>query len=69
MRQAANLDDLVTCPACGYKAELEHDVSVFTCPNKSCGKETCRHCQEPKHPGLRCEEVRETEERPWYVDS
>lgn len=48
----------MTCPSCGYKAELEHGLSVFNCPNTGCGKKTCRHCQEEAHPGLRCEEVR-----------
>jgi len=52
-----NLQNLVTCPACGFKAELDEGIKWFKCPN--CKKESCRECGEDKHPGQYCEEVRD----------
>lgn len=50
-------DALFSCPSCGSQAMLPPTQQVFTCPNVSCRIETCRHCQEPSHIPLKCNEV------------
>ena len=56
-RKAGALADLHTCPFCGVQAELPEGNSVFSCPG--CERDSCRHCGEPSHLPLRCEEVEE----------
>jgi hypothetical protein len=57
---------LLACPFCGTQAELPCGVTVFACPNPSCGRESCSRCREAAHVPLRCDEVErdaETEAR------
>ncbi|CAM9578261.1 unnamed protein product, partial [Chrysoparadoxa australica] len=48
-------EELVTCPFCDYKAELDLQVKVFSCPG--CGRDSCRLCHDEAHIPLRCSEV------------
>ena len=52
----AGLDQsMCTCPKCGFSAEIPETQNVFAC--LLCGFESCRHCWEPSHIPLRCDEV------------
>ncbi|XP_005992380.1 E3 ubiquitin-protein ligase RNF216 isoform X2 [Latimeria chalumnae] len=61
---AACADELVRCPFCNFPALLDKEVSLFSCPNPRCRKETCRKCQVmwKDHTDLTCEEVVEKSE-------
>ncbi|KAG7491944.1 hypothetical protein MATL_G00009370 [Megalops atlanticus] len=57
-------DELVRCPSCNFPALLDKDVSLFSCPNPRCRKETCRKCHVvwKDHVGKTCEQVMEQDE-------
>uniref|UniRef100_A0A3B5B5M7 Ring finger protein 216 n=1 Tax=Stegastes partitus TaxID=144197 RepID=A0A3B5B5M7_9TELE len=57
-------DELVRCPFCNFPALLDKDVSLFSCPNPRCRKESCRKChvQWKQHVGKTCEQVLERDE-------
>uniref|UniRef100_UPI0037E895DE E3 ubiquitin-protein ligase RNF216 n=1 Tax=Semicossyphus pulcher TaxID=241346 RepID=UPI0037E895DE len=57
-------DELVRCPFCNFPALLDKDMSLFSCPNPRCRKESCRKChvQWKQHMGKTCEQVLERDE-------
>lgn len=57
-------DELVRCPFCNFPALLDKDMSLFSCPNPRCRKESCRKChvQWKQHVGKTCEQVLERDE-------
>lgn len=57
-------DELVRCPSCNFPALLDRDMSLFSCPNPRCRKESCRKChvQWKQHVGKTCEQVLERDE-------
>ncbi|XP_077414655.1 E3 ubiquitin-protein ligase RNF216 [Vanacampus margaritifer] len=57
-------DELVRCPFCNFPALLDKDMSLFSCPNPRCRKESCRKChvQWKQHVGKTCEQVLEKDE-------
>nr|XP_020476919.1 LOW QUALITY PROTEIN: E3 ubiquitin-protein ligase RNF216 [Monopterus albus] len=57
-------DELVRCPFCNFPALLDKDMSLFSCPNPRCRKESCRKCHVPwkQHVGKTCEQVLERDE-------
>uniref|UniRef100_A0A672HTP1 RING-type domain-containing protein n=1 Tax=Salarias fasciatus TaxID=181472 RepID=A0A672HTP1_SALFA len=57
-------DELVRCPFCNFPALLDKDMSLFSCPNPRCRKESCRKChvQWKLHVGKTCEQVLERDE-------
>ncbi|KAL0992516.1 hypothetical protein UPYG_G00094390 [Umbra pygmaea] len=57
-------DELVRCPSCNFPALLDKGVSLFSCPNPRCRKESCRTCgvQWKEHAGKSCEQVMEQDE-------
>ncbi|XP_052366092.1 uncharacterized protein rnf216 isoform X2 [Oncorhynchus keta] len=57
-------DELVRCPSCNFPALLDEGVSLFSCPNPRCRKESCRKCrvQWKEHAGKSCDQVMERDE-------
>ncbi|KAG7471465.1 hypothetical protein JOB18_046404 [Solea senegalensis] len=57
-------DELVRCPFCNFPALLDKGMSLFSCPNPRCRKESCRKChvQWKQHVGKTCEQVLERDE-------
>ncbi|XP_067089632.1 E3 ubiquitin-protein ligase RNF216 [Osmerus mordax] len=57
-------DELVRCPSCNFPALLDPGVSLFSCPNPRCRKESCRKChvQWKQHVGKSCDQVLERDE-------
>ncbi|KAI1896141.1 hypothetical protein AGOR_G00091750, partial [Albula goreensis] len=57
-------DELVRCPFCNFPALLDKDISLFSCPNPRCRKETCRKCHVlwKDHMNKTCEQVMEEDE-------
>ncbi|KAF6720075.1 E3 ubiquitin-protein ligase RNF216 [Oryzias melastigma] len=57
-------DELVRCPFCNFPALLDKDMSLFSCPNPRCRKESCRKCHVlwKQHKGKTCEQVLEQDE-------
>ncbi|XP_056144500.1 E3 ubiquitin-protein ligase RNF216 isoform X2 [Lampris incognitus] len=57
-------DELVRCPFCNFPALLDKGMSLFSCPNPRCRKESCRKChvQWKEHVGKTCEQVLERDE-------
>ncbi|KAK5914383.1 hypothetical protein CgunFtcFv8_008830 [Champsocephalus gunnari] len=57
-------DELVRCPFCTFPALLDKNMSLFSCPNPRCRKESCRKChvQWKLHMGKTCEQVLERDE-------
>ncbi|KAJ8364005.1 hypothetical protein SKAU_G00128360 [Synaphobranchus kaupii] len=57
-------DELVRCPSCNFPALLDKEISLFSCPNPRCRKETCRKCHVmwKEHAGKTCEQVMEQDE-------
>ncbi|KAG5279444.1 hypothetical protein AALO_G00077840 [Alosa alosa] len=57
-------DELVRCPFCNFPALLDKAISLFSCPNPRCRKESCRKCQVvwKDHVGKTCEQVVERDE-------
>uniref|UniRef100_A0A8C6KKZ1 Ring finger protein 216 n=1 Tax=Nothobranchius furzeri TaxID=105023 RepID=A0A8C6KKZ1_NOTFU len=57
-------DELVRCPFCNFPALLDEGMSLFSCPNPRCRKESCRKChvQWKLHVGKTCEQVLERDE-------
>ncbi|XP_075999043.1 uncharacterized protein rnf216 [Genypterus blacodes] len=57
-------DELVRCPFCNFPALLDKEMSLFSCPNPRCRKESCRKChvQWKQHVGKTCEQVLERDE-------
>ncbi|KAF3846722.1 hypothetical protein F7725_003800 [Dissostichus mawsoni] len=57
-------DELVRCPFCTFPALLDKNMSLFSCPNPRCRKESCRKChvQWKQHMGKTCEQVLERDE-------
>ncbi|XP_077396393.1 E3 ubiquitin-protein ligase RNF216 isoform X2 [Festucalex cinctus] len=57
-------DELVRCPFCNFPALLDKDMSLFSCPNPRCRKESCRKChlQWKLHVGKTCPQVLEKDE-------
>ncbi|XP_046894112.1 E3 ubiquitin-protein ligase RNF216 [Hypomesus transpacificus] len=57
-------DELVRCPSCHFPALLDPGVSLFSCPNPRCRKESCRKChvQWKQHVGKSCDQVLERDE-------
>uniref|UniRef100_UPI001EAEE59F uncharacterized protein LOC124026875 n=1 Tax=Oncorhynchus gorbuscha TaxID=8017 RepID=UPI001EAEE59F len=56
--------ELVRCPSCNFPALLDKGVSLFSCPNPRCRKESCRKCrvQWKEHAGKSCDQVMERDE-------
>ncbi|XP_064867080.1 E3 ubiquitin-protein ligase RNF216-like [Oncorhynchus nerka] len=52
------------CPSCNFPALLDKGVSLFSCPNPRCRKESCRKCrvQWKEHAGKSCDQVMERDE-------
>jgi TRIAD3 protein (E3 ubiquitin-protein ligase RNF216) len=61
--EVAGLDDIVSCPNCGYQAALQPSQRVFKCPVIDCLYESCRECGEAAHIPLRCDENKKTDEK------
>ncbi|KAM9467296.1 uncharacterized protein ACWYII_008965 [Salvelinus alpinus] len=61
---ASCADELVRCPSCNFPALLDKGVSLFSCPNPRCRKESCRKCrvQWKEHAGKSCDQVMERDE-------
>ncbi|KAJ8413490.1 hypothetical protein AAFF_G00079970 [Aldrovandia affinis] len=57
-------DELVRCPSCNFPALLDKEISLFSCPNPRCRKETCRKCHVTwkDHVGKTCDQVMEQDE-------
>ncbi|XP_061568024.1 E3 ubiquitin-protein ligase RNF216 isoform X2 [Cololabis saira] len=57
-------DELVRCPFCNFPALLDKGMSLFSCPNPRCRKESCRKChvQWKQHVGKTCQQVLERDE-------
>ncbi|XP_053468471.1 E3 ubiquitin-protein ligase RNF216 isoform X4 [Ictalurus furcatus] len=57
-------DELVRCPFCNFPALLDKEISLFSCPNPRCRKESCRNCHVlwKEHAGKTCEQVLERDE-------
>ncbi|XP_056440923.1 E3 ubiquitin-protein ligase RNF216 [Gadus chalcogrammus] len=57
-------DELVRCPFCNFPALLDKAMSLFSCPNPRCRKESCRKChvQWKQHVGKTCDQVLERDE-------
>nr|XP_061829993.1 E3 ubiquitin-protein ligase RNF216-like [Nerophis lumbriciformis] len=57
-------DELVRCPFCNFPALLDKAMSLFSCPNPRCRKESCRKChvQWKLHSGKTCKQVLEKDE-------
>ncbi|KAG7316967.1 hypothetical protein KOW79_019265 [Hemibagrus wyckioides] len=57
-------DELVRCPFCNFPALLDKEISLFSCPNPRCRKESCRKCHVlwKEHAGKTCEQVLERDE-------
>ncbi|KAM6904410.1 uncharacterized protein rnf216 [Xenentodon cancila] len=61
-------DELVrrvfVCPFCNFPALLDSGMSLFSCPNPRCRKESCRKChvQWKQHVGKTCQQVLERDE-------
>ncbi|XP_029294339.1 LOW QUALITY PROTEIN: E3 ubiquitin-protein ligase RNF216 [Cottoperca gobio] len=57
-------DELVRCPFCNFPALLDKHMSLFSCPNPRCRKESCRKCHVhwKQHVGKTCEQVLERDE-------
>uniref|UniRef100_A0A8C5G507 RING-type domain-containing protein n=1 Tax=Gouania willdenowi TaxID=441366 RepID=A0A8C5G507_GOUWI len=57
-------DELVRCPFCNFPALLDKHMSLFSCPNPRCRKESCRKChvQWKLHVGKTCEQILERDE-------
>jgi TRIAD3 protein (E3 ubiquitin-protein ligase RNF216) len=55
--ERAGLDDVCTCPKCGFQATLDPSQRIFSCPVEDCQFESCRSCGEASHIPLRCDEV------------
>ncbi|XP_029913979.1 E3 ubiquitin-protein ligase RNF216 [Myripristis murdjan] len=57
-------DELVRCPFCNFPALLDKDMSLFSCPNPRCRKESCRKCHVhwKQHKNKTCEEVLDDDE-------
>ncbi|XP_018594018.1 E3 ubiquitin-protein ligase RNF216 [Scleropages formosus] len=57
-------DELVRCPFCNFPALLDKEISLFSCPNPRCRKETCRKCHVlwKDHVDKTCEQVLERDE-------
>jgi hypothetical protein len=54
--RAAGLPHLVSCPFCGYSAELDPQFPTFACPAGragGCGVASCRACGRAAHPETR----------------
>jgi TRIAD3 protein (E3 ubiquitin-protein ligase RNF216) len=60
--ERAGLDDVCTCPKCGFQAALDPSQRIFCCPVEDCQFESCRSCGEPSHIPLRCDEVEKDKE-------
>lgn len=55
---AAGIIGLEECPFCDFAMVIEdNSVTVFSCQNEGCRKESCRSCRKPSHIPLRCNEV------------
>ena len=60
--EAAGINDMCSCPKCGFQAALPPTQKVFQCPNIDCRYESCRECGEAAHIPLRCDEVEKERE-------
>jgi TRIAD3 protein (E3 ubiquitin-protein ligase RNF216) len=60
--ERAGLDDVCTCPKCGFQAALDPSQRIFYCPVEDCQFESCRSCGEASHIPLRCDEVEKDQE-------
>lgn len=60
--ERAGLDDVCTCPKCGFQAALDPSQKIFSCPVEDCLYESCRKCSEASHIPLRCDEVEKDQE-------
>lgn len=58
---AAGIVGLEECPFCDFAMVIEDaTITVFSCQNKGCRKESCRSCRKLSHIPLRCEEVEDS---------
>uniref|UniRef100_T1JGU5 IBR domain-containing protein n=1 Tax=Strigamia maritima TaxID=126957 RepID=T1JGU5_STRMM len=53
------IPNLVSCPYCTFCKIADMNITTFRCLNLKCLKVTCRHCKEPNHLPLRCEEIKQ----------
>jgi len=60
--EAAGINDMCSCPKCGFQAALPPTQKVFQCPVIDCRYESCRECGEEAHIPLRCDEVEKERE-------
>lgn len=56
----AHMEDLCSCPKCGYQAVLPASEMIFRCPVGDCSYESCRKCGEDPHIPLSCDEAKQT---------
>ena len=64
--QAADLNNLVACPRCGFQVQVDQDApdgsehgQKFVCPMDDCKHTSCRSCFLPWHEGKTCDQVRQ----------
>jgi hypothetical protein len=58
--RAANIDNLYSCPFCGYSVELDPEIRIFKCDKTfgGCGESSCCGCGKKPHPDVaKCSDV------------
>lgn len=51
--ETAGMDDICSCPKCGFQAAVPQTQMIFFCPVVECGHESCRGCGKDPHIPLR----------------
>ncbi|KAI5706040.1 hypothetical protein M8J75_004310 [Diaphorina citri] len=59
----AGIQDVESCPFCGFTNIVQEDSKVFVCLDDECRKESCRKCQRESHIPFECGELEKTNDR------
>jgi TRIAD3 protein (E3 ubiquitin-protein ligase RNF216) len=57
VEQAGLIQDLCSCPKCGFQMELPETERLFRCPVEDCQTQSCRLCGKAPHIPYGCDEV------------
>lgn len=61
--KSAGIEDLESCPFCGFSNIVDERSKVFQCEGEECGRESCRKCKKETHVPFDCDELQKNEDR------
>ncbi|KAL1460830.1 hypothetical protein WDU94_012773 [Cyamophila willieti] len=59
----AGIEDVESCPFCGFTNSVDEESKIFVCLDEQCRKESCRQCKKESHTPYECDYLEKSNDR------